>query len=219
MVREQWRTQKIFMGGFHSVAYGGHLYWVCAVCYVTIWRHIHVSKPTLCRSLYTHIPRHALPHFMCHCTEYKLSALQVRISEENKLNATTQQIITAKISGCALKKGSKTHSSIRLSNLQLKNKAALMSCRIRAVEHRNCAAGVSDTHLCLQDRILINNTRIDNARKVRKKTFNFLLCIEVQQTFSFRFSLLRHYQIPECFYINNCCFCAHATVLSYYRYW
>ena len=28
---------------------------------------------------------HALSCFMCHCTEYKLSALQVRISEENTL--------------------------------------------------------------------------------------------------------------------------------------
>jgi len=28
----QWRTQKIFMEGFHSVAYGGYLYLVCAVC-------------------------------------------------------------------------------------------------------------------------------------------------------------------------------------------
>jgi len=48
-----------------------------------------------------------------HGTEYKLSALQVRISEENKLNATTQQFITAKISGCGLKQGSRTHSSLR----------------------------------------------------------------------------------------------------------
>jgi len=31
---------------------------------------------------------------MCHCTEYKLSALKVRILEENKLNATTQQFVT-----------------------------------------------------------------------------------------------------------------------------
>ena len=38
------------------------------------------------------------------------------------------------------------------------------------------------------------------------KTFAFLLCIEVQQTFSFSFSLLKHYQIPECFYVNNCYF-------------
>jgi len=35
--------------GFHSVAYGGHLYLVCAVCDVTIWRHIHVSKATFWR--------------------------------------------------------------------------------------------------------------------------------------------------------------------------
>jgi len=41
----QWRTQKIFMGGVHSVAYSGHIYLVCAVCDVTIRRHIHASKP------------------------------------------------------------------------------------------------------------------------------------------------------------------------------
>jgi len=46
------------------------------------------------------------PYFMCRCSEYKLSALQVRLSEKNKLNATTQQFIIAKISGCALKQGS-----------------------------------------------------------------------------------------------------------------
>jgi len=32
----QWRTQKVFMGGFGSGSYGGHLYLVCAVCDVTI---------------------------------------------------------------------------------------------------------------------------------------------------------------------------------------
>jgi len=37
----------------HSVAYGGHLYLVCAVCDVTIWRHIHVSKRAVWRSLLT----------------------------------------------------------------------------------------------------------------------------------------------------------------------
>jgi len=105
---------------------------------------------------------------MCHRTEYKLSALQVRISEENKLNATIQQFITAKISGCALKQGSKTRSSLRQSNLQLQNVAALISCRIRAVEHRECTAGLSDVHPGLQDRILLNYTRIENAHNVRK---------------------------------------------------
>jgi len=34
----------------HSVPYGGYLYLVCAVCDVTIWRHIPVSKPTFWRS-------------------------------------------------------------------------------------------------------------------------------------------------------------------------
>jgi len=28
--------RKFFMGGFPSVAYGGHLYLVCAIYYVTI---------------------------------------------------------------------------------------------------------------------------------------------------------------------------------------
>ena len=98
---------------------------------------------------YTHSP-----YFMCLCTEYKLSALQGRISEENKLNATTQQSITAKISACALKQGRKTHSSLCQSNLQLQNEAALMSRRIRAVEHRCAQCRISPTlpppRKCLQ---------------------------------------------------------------------
>ena len=112
---------------------------------------------------YTHSP-----YFMCHCTEYKLSELQVRISEENKLNATTQQFITAKISGCVLKRGSKTHSLLRQSNLQLQNEAAQMSCRIPAVERR-CAAGLAGTHPGLQDWIFLDHTRTENTHKVRKK--------------------------------------------------
>jgi len=67
---------------------------------------------------------------------------------------------TAKISGCVLKQGSKTHSSLRQSNLQRKNEAALMFCPVPAVEHRKCAAGLSDAHPGLQDRILLNYTRI-----------------------------------------------------------
>jgi len=81
-----------------------------------------------------------------------------------------------------------------------------MSCRIRAVEHRKSAAGLADAQPHLKDRILLNCTRIENAHKVRKKIFDFLLFIEVQQTFSFPFSQLKHYQMPECFYVNNCCF-------------
>jgi len=95
---------------------------------------------------------------------------------------------------------------MRQSNLQLQNEAALMSCRIRAVEHRKSAAGLSSAYPGLKDRILLNYTRIENAHKVRKKTFDFLLCIGVQLTFGFPFSLLRHYQMLEYFYVNNCCF-------------
>ena len=64
-----------------------------------------------------------------------------------------------------------------------------MSRRVSAVEHRKCATGLSDAHPGVQDQILLNYTRIENAHKVRKKTFDFLLCIEVQQTFTvvFRF--------------------------------
>ena len=48
---------------------------------------------------------------MCHCNECNLSALQVRRPEQNTaLKAETEQFITAKISGNALKQGSRTHS-------------------------------------------------------------------------------------------------------------
>jgi len=99
----------------------------------------------------------------------------------------TQQFITATISGCALKQGSKTYSSLRQSNLQLQKQAELMSCRLRAVERTKSAAGLTDAHPGLQDRILLNYTRIENARDVRKKTFDFSLCMEVQHIFSFLF--------------------------------
>ena len=80
-----------------------------------------------------------------------------------------------------------------------------MSCRIREVEHRKYAAGLSDAHPGLQDGILLNYTRIDIAHKVHKKT-DFLLCIEVRQIFSFPFSLLRHqmllFQQPQ--FLSSC---------------
>ena len=80
----------------------GHLYLVC------LWRHnltayscfqnkvLAKFVDTICIIFYTHCP-----YCMRHCTEYKLSAFQVRIAEESILNATTQQFITAKISGAA----------------------------------------------------------------------------------------------------------------------
>jgi len=50
-----------------------------------------------------------------------------------------------------------------------------MSCRIRAVEHRKCAVGLSEVHSGLQDQVMLNYTRIENAHKVRKKAFDCLV--------------------------------------------
>jgi len=55
----------------------------------------------------------------------------------------------------------------------------------------------------LQDLILLNYARIENAHKLRKKTFDFLLCIGVQQIFSFPFSLLRRYQMLNAFMVTT----------------
>ena len=48
-----------------------------------------------------------------------------------------------------------------------------MSCRICAVEHRANAAGLAGAHPGLKNRILLNYTRIENAHKVRKNSFDF----------------------------------------------
>ena len=55
--------RKFSWGCFHSVAYGGHLYLVCAVCDVNIWRHIHVSKQGEICWHNLHILVRALPSF------------------------------------------------------------------------------------------------------------------------------------------------------------
>jgi len=57
--------RKFSWEGVHSVGYGGHLYLVCAVCDVTIWRHSHVSKPTFWQVCWhnMNIILHLLPLF------------------------------------------------------------------------------------------------------------------------------------------------------------
>ena len=160
MVRDaQWRTQKIFLGG---VSFSG-IWWSFVFGVRCLWRHNLTSHLCFQTNVLTKFVdalciffcTHS-PYFVCHGTEYKLSSLQ----------------------------GGKTHSSLRQSKLQLQNQAARMSHRIRAVEHR-CVAGLVGVHPGLQDRILLNYTRIENAHKARKKIL--LWCIEVQQTFSFLF--------------------------------
>jgi len=102
---------------FHGEISFSGIWWSVVFGVRCLWRHdltsyfqaIVLAKivDIICIFFYTYT--HS-PYFMCHCTEYKVSALQLRISEEKKLNATTQEFITAKILGCALKQGSKTHS-------------------------------------------------------------------------------------------------------------
>jgi len=70
---------------------------------------------------------------------------------------------------------------------------------MRAVERRKSAAGLAGAHPSLRAQILLNYTRVENAHKVRKKTFDFLLCVEIQQTIcrnpaKFSFFLRWHYQ-------------------------
>jgi len=52
--------------------------------------------------------------------------------------------------------------------------------------------------------------------RITQEHFQYIM-YKFQQTLSLPFSLLRHYQTLECFFINNCCFWARATVLSRYR--
>jgi len=115
----------------------------------------------ICIFIYTHSP-----YFMCHCAKYKLSPLQVTISEENKLNTTTQQFITTKILGLALKQMSKTHSSQRQSNFQLQNETALYCIMSNTSSRAQCAAELAGAHYGLQDRIFLNYTTIENEHKV-----------------------------------------------------
>jgi len=122
----------------------------------------------ICIFFYTHSL-----YFMCHCTEYKLSALQVGLSEKNKLNATTQQFVTAKISGCVLKQGSETLITASEQFTTAKSGWAKVSSNTSSCDWRY-AAGLAGAHPGLQDRILLNYTRIENAHKVRNKTFVFL---------------------------------------------
>ena len=104
------RQAVAYAENFHGGVWFKVIWWLFVFGVRCLWRHNLTSFPCLqtnvlakfvdirCIFFYIHSPC-----FMCHCTEYKLSAVQVRLSEKKQLNATTQQFITAKISGWALK--------------------------------------------------------------------------------------------------------------------
>ena len=88
----QRRTQKFCMGGFIQwlmvAKFGVRSLWRHNLKSYLIFQSNDLAKfvDVICMLFYhTHSP-----YFMCHCTEYKLSAIKVRISEENKLNSTTR---------------------------------------------------------------------------------------------------------------------------------
>jgi len=62
-----------------------------------------------------------------------------------------------------------------------------MSCRMRAVEHRNSAAGLAGAHPGLQDSILLNYTRIENAHKVAYVS-KLSIFVMYRSTANFQFS-------------------------------
>jgi len=81
----------------------------------------------------------------------------------------TDQFITAKISGNALKQESRTHSVLRQRSSQLqKHKTARMSRRI-AVDQNVCGWGWRT--LGVDSLKFVNYTIIEHAHKVRKKIF------------------------------------------------
>ena len=133
-----WKGKHCKSHCLHAVAYAENFHgggfgssFVFSVC--CLWRHNLTSFPCfranilakfvdiICIFFYIHSL-----YFMCHCTEYKLSALQVRLSEKNKLNATTQQFITAKNFRLRVKKGEwNTHHYVRaIYNFVLSNSSS-----------------------------------------------------------------------------------------------
>ena len=132
--RGDWLIAVAYAENFHGGVWFKVIWWLFVFDVRCLWRHNLTSFPCfqtnvlakfvdiVCIFFYIHST-----YYICRCTEYELSALQIRLSGKNKLNATTQQFITAKITGCALKQGNETHSSLRQSKLQLQNQAALRS--------------------------------------------------------------------------------------------
>jgi len=97
--------RKFSWGGWFSC-----IWWSFVIIVCCLWRHNLMSYVCFQTNVLVkffwhnvHTLLHASPYSMCHCTEYKLSALQVTISEEYKFNATTQQFITAKIENSRLR--------------------------------------------------------------------------------------------------------------------
>jgi len=104
--------------------------------------------------------------------------------------------MTAKMSGNALKQGSRTHAVLRQRSSQLQHyKAARMSGPI-AVDQKVC--GWDGGHPGLTVWNLLNNTRIENAHELREKIFVFyyvaIICIVTKEKENIRACVSRYDQ-------------------------
>jgi len=147
---------------------------------------------------YTHSP-----YFMCHWTEYKLSALHVRISEENKLNTTTQQFITTKISSCVLKQGASeqfTTAKSGCANVLSNTSSRVSSVRLDWLAH---------TPVC----------KIESCWSTQELRMRIKYARNCQFVVMYRNPAETLSNASECFCVKNCCFWARATVLSCYITW
>jgi len=113
---------------------------------------------------------------MFNSVEHKLSELHVRKPEQNTaLNATTKQCATAKISGNALKLGSRTYTTPQVGSSQLqKHQVARMSRWIGAVEQKRYADGIADTKVWQFETCL--TTQELRMRITYARNFFLLLC-------------------------------------------
>jgi len=170
------------MGGFHSLAYGGHLFVACGVCAYSCIQTNVLAKfvDIICIFFYTQT------HSLILCViALNLNCQCSKLGYRRKLNSMLHRSSKLQNFDCVLKKGSKTHSS--LCQCKPQNEAALMSRRILAGEHR-CAAGLAGAPPSLQDRILLYYTT------------GFLACLHRKsQTLSQKsqISILRHIHIKH----------------------
>jgi len=108
---------------------------------------------------------------------------------------------------------------MRQSNSQLQNEVVLISCGIRTVEHRQCTAGLSGALSGLQDRILVNYTRIENAMKFARKLSIFCYVWTSSKRLVLVFPCWDIMKCLNASMLTIAVFWACATVLSWCRNW
>jgi len=100
-------SSMVYAENFHGGSIQWHIVVICiwcAVCDVTIWRHIHVSRPTFWRSLLTKYAYSSTRTLLILCViALNINYQRSRLGYRRKINSTLQHSSSSpKISGCAL---------------------------------------------------------------------------------------------------------------------